>query len=109
MYHHLQMKLKISKLKPVEFEWDKGNKDKNWQKHKVDYKECEQIFLNKGLKILYDIKHSQKEDRFIVLGVTNKDRKLIISFTIRDKRIRVASARDQSRKERRLYEQKTKA
>lgn len=100
--------MKLGKLKPVEFEWDRGNKDKNWQKYRVDYKECEQIFLNERLSVLYDAKHSQQEDRFIALGTTDKGRKLIISFTIRDKKIRVISARDQSRKERRLYEQKTK-
>lgn len=92
------------KLKPLRFDWDKNNKDKNWQKHKVDFKEGEEVFLNKPLKTFYDVKHSQKEDRFITLGVTNKERKLIITFTIRGKKIRIISARDQSRKERRFYE-----
>lgn len=97
---------KGSRLKPLEFDWDEGNRDKNWQKHKIDFKECEEVFFNKPLKTLYDVKHSQKEDRFIAIGVTNKSRRLSIVFTIRNKRIRIISGKDQSRKERKLYEQK---
>ena len=43
------------------FEWDKGNIDKNWLKHKVLHVECEQIFFNEPLILADDIKHSQKE------------------------------------------------
>lgn len=102
------MRVLIGKVKPVEFDWDEANRDKNLVKHGVDFKECEEIFFNRPLKTFYDIKHSQKENRFIALGVTNKTRRLLIVFTVRSKKIRIISARDQSRKERRLYEQKTK-
>lgn len=91
---------------PASFEWDKGNTDKNWKEHKVHFKEAEEIFLNKPLKIFKDVKHSQKENRFVGLGVTNKERKLYIVFTVRGKKIRIISARNQSKKERRLYEEK---
>lgn len=97
---------KIKKIKPLGFEWDTGNKEKNWKKHQVDFRECEEIFFDKKLKTFYDIKHSQKENRFVSLGITDKKRRLILSFTIRNKKIRVISARDMSRKERKLYEQK---
>jgi len=96
----------ISKIKPLKFDWDKANRDKNWEKHQVDFRESEEIFLNKPIKTLYDVKHSQKEDRLIALGVTNKNRKLYVVFTIRGKKIRVISARDMSRKERKFYEKK---
>ena len=91
---------------PVSFDWDKANINKNWERHKVNYKEAEEIFVNKPLKTFRDKKHSQKEFRFTALGITNKKRRLYVSFTIRDKKIRIISARDQSRKERRLYEEK---
>jgi len=94
--------ISLGKPKPLKFDWDEHNKHKNWEKHKVDFRECEQIFFNRPLKTLYDKKHSQKEERFIALGITDKKRKLIITFTIRNKKIRVISARDQSQKERRL-------
>ena len=93
---------KPEKLKPLEFDWNKHNQFKNWEKHKVDYRECEQVFFNKPINFLYDKKHSQKEKRFIALGTTDKGRKLIITFIIRNKKIRIISARNQSRKERRL-------
>ena len=95
-------------LRPLEFDWNKSNKDKNWEKHKADFRECEEVFSNKPLKIFYDTKHSQKEDRFIALGITNKNRKLYLVFTIRGKKIRIISARNMSRKERRFYGQKKK-
>lgn len=98
-------RLRLANLKPLSFDWDKYNQFKNWEKHRVDYRECEQVFFNKPINFLYDKKHSQKEERFIALGITDKKRKLIITFTIRDNKIRIISARNQSRKERRLYEQ----
>lgn len=88
------------------FEWDKGNVDKNLIKHKVTFKEIEEVFVNKPLKTLEDVRHSQKENRFIAFGITNKKRKLYLVFTIRKANIRVISARDQSKKERGFYEKK---
>ncbi|MDP3955179.1 MAG: BrnT family toxin [bacterium] len=89
---------------PISFDWDKGNIEKNWGKHKVYFKETEEIFYNKPLKIFPDIKHFENEERFVALGITNKKRKLTIIFTIRKKKLRIISARDQNKKERGLYE-----
>ncbi len=86
------------------FEWDEGNKDKNWIKHNVTNSECEQIFFNQPLIINLDDKHSNVEIRFYALGHTDLNRKLFIVFTIRNKKIRVISARDLSKKERKIYE-----
>lgn len=86
------------------FDWDKGNKEKNWEKHKVQFNECEEVFFNKPLLIDKNIKHSNVEIRYRVLGQTNNKKTLFMSFTIRKKKIRVISARPQSRKERMKYE-----
>lgn len=85
------------------FEWDAGNRDKNWRKHRVDYRECEEVFFNKPLLINVDKEHSQKEARYYALGITQRGRKLFLSFTVRSHRVRVISARPQSRKERKCY------
>ncbi|MFV1917424.1 MAG: BrnT family toxin, partial [Patescibacteria group bacterium] len=85
---------------PLSFDWDKGNLEKNWKRHKVHFKEAEEVFFNKPLKIFPDKKHSTKERRFQALGITNNRRNLTIFFTIRDSKIRVISARDQNKKER---------
>ncbi|RLB75009.1 MAG: BrnT family toxin [Deltaproteobacteria bacterium] len=85
------------------FDWNEGNTDKNWLKHKVSSSECEQIFFNHPLLIQDDIIHSKTEQRFYALGQTNLKRFLFIAFTVRNNLIRVISARDMSRKERRVY------
>ncbi len=86
------------------FDWDEANTEKNWRKHKVYYKEVEQVFFNEPFNIERDKKHSQVEDRFVILGITHERRKLSVVFTLRKNKVRVISARDQDRKERRVYE-----
>lgn len=91
---------------PISFDWDKGNLEKIWKRHKVYYKEAEEVFFNKPLKIFPDMKHSGREKRFMAHGATNRRRALTIIFTIRNEKIRVISGRNQSRKERKIYEKK---
>jgi len=50
-----------------------------------------------------DVAHSDLEDRWFVLGQTDTGRELFVVFTIRGESIRVISARDMSRKERKVY------
>jgi len=89
---------------PISFEWDKGNIDKNLIKHKVTNKEAEEVFSNEPL-ISEDVKHSTKELRMQILGKTNQDRLLFISFTIRKDKMRIISVRDMNKKEVMVYEQ----
>lgn len=91
----------------VGFDWDEGNKQKNWVKHQVDYTECEQVFFNKPLLISEDIKHSSQEQRYYALGQSDIGRTLFLVFTVRNNKIRVISARDQSKKERMIYGQQS--
>ena len=86
------------------FEWDKGNLLKNWEKHGVSAPEREQIFFNRPLLTGSDEKHSQREARFYALGQTDTGRLLFIVFTVRNNLVRVISARDMNRKERKVYE-----
>jgi len=85
------------------FEWDKGNLLKNWEKHGVSAPECEQVFFNKPLITGSDEKHSQQEVRYYALGQTDTGRLLFVVFTIRENLIRVISARDMNKKERKVY------
>ena len=87
----------------IGFEWDEGNRDKNWIKHKVSTTECEQIFFNQPLVIQDDEKHSKEEKRFFALGHTDLGRLLFVVFTIRNGKIRIISARDMNKKERGVY------
>jgi uncharacterized protein len=86
------------------FDWDEGNSDKNWRKHRVSDSECEEVFLNQPLVVRPDQRHSQEERRFYALGQTDRTRELFVVFTIRGGLIRVISARDMTSKERRIYQ-----
>ena len=86
----------------MEFEWNRGNREKNWVEHGVSAEETEQCFFNPALQF-DDLKHSQREPRRVVLGVTDVGRLLTIVYTVRAGHIRVISARSMSRKERILY------
>ena len=94
---------KIKKPEYDSFEWNKGNIDKNEKKHGVFFKECEEVFVDKPI-FAEDIKHSNIEKRFYCVGFTKNNKQLFISFTIRNKNIRIISARFSSKKERREYE-----
>ena len=102
MVQYIKMKIDFSKLDG--FEWDKGNLG-HIKKHSVDYRECEEIFVNLPVIVNEDETHSQYEERPRIYGQTNKRRLIVAIFTVRNKRIRVVSARNQNKKERREYEE----
>jgi uncharacterized DUF497 family protein len=87
------------------FEWDQSNVDKNLVKHNVTHWECEQVFFNGPLIILDDLTHSVTENRYAAFGQTDDGRLLAVIFTKRGELLRVISARDMSRGERKFYEQ----
>jgi uncharacterized DUF497 family protein len=89
------------------FDWDAGNERKSADKHGVSMSGAEQIFFNQPLLLLEDTVHSTNEKRLHALGVNDEGRYIHITFTIRfnGKKIRVISARDMHKKERRVYEQ----
>ncbi|MDH3771892.1 MAG: BrnT family toxin [Nitrospirota bacterium] len=90
------------------FDWDAANVRKSEDKHGVTQVEAEQVFFNMPVVHVPDLKHSEVEPRFYVLGKTNEGRLLHITFTLRfgGRKIRVISARAMHRTERRIYEEK---
>jgi hypothetical protein len=89
------------------FDWDDGNSRKSADKHDVGRAEAESVFFNDPLIVLEDARHSETERRFNALGRTAQERLLHIAFTLRQNgtKVRVISARDMHRKERKAYEQ----
>jgi uncharacterized protein len=89
------------------FDWDEGNSRKSAHKHDVSQAEAESIFFNDPLILVEDRRHSDNEQRFNALGKTGQDRLLHVTFARRHNgtMIRVISARDMHRRERRYYEQ----
>ena len=86
------------------FEWDEHNAEKNWRKHHVTPSECEEILFNRPLTVADDARHSEKENRFHALAHTDAGRLLFVVFTVRRSFIRVISAREMNRKERKTYQ-----
>ena len=91
----------------VGFDWDEGNSRKSADKHDVSQAEAEGIFFNDPLILAEDLRHSHGQPRFNALGKTGQNRLLHVTFTLRQNgtMIRVISARDMHRKERKFYEQ----
>ena len=89
------------------FDWDSGNSRTSADKHDVSQAEAESVFFNDPLILVEDGRHSERELRFNALGKTAQDRLLHVTFTLRQDAtlIRVISARDMHRKERKAYEQ----
>ena len=89
----------------IGFDWDTGNARKN-ERHDVSQAEAEQIFSDNGLLTMQDEKHASRELRYIAFGRTADERLLQVAFTLRGNEtlIRIISARDANRRERKAYE-----
>lgn len=87
------------------FEWDAGNRDKSALKHRVTNEESEEVFFDPHKRIIQSVLHSSSEERHVLLGRTREGRFLAVVFTMRGHKVRVISARDLSRRERKLYEE----
>ena len=89
------------------FDWDDGNSRKSADKRDVSQAEAESVFFNNPLIVVVDAKHSESEPRLNALGKTAQNRLLHVTFTLRrdGTLVRVISARDMHRKERKAYEQ----
>lgn len=85
------------------FEWDGGNSEKNWKRHRVTQAECEQVFSNLPLLLSVTERGGSVESRHFALGRTDAARELAVVFTVRGKKVRVISARPMSRRERKEY------
>lgn len=90
------------------FDWDNGNQNKNYRKHCVTDQECEEIFFGQSKFLLKDVIHSEGEARYIIMGETRLGRKLFVVFTLRKSQVRIISARDLNKRERKLYEEAIK-
>ena len=86
------------------FEWGEKKADQNIRKHSVSFEEAATVFSDPFSITIYDPLHSKDEDRFVILGMSNKNRLLVVIHTERGDKIRIISARKAIKKERRQYE-----
>ena len=89
------------------FEWDPRKAAANRVKHGVSFEEAATVFGDPDALDGPDVRHSEKESRFLRLGRAATGRVLIVAYTVRRRdhgeRIRIISARRASRKERAAY------
>jgi uncharacterized protein len=88
------------------FEWDAKKAQANLSKHGVSFAEAVTVFGDPLSMNMPDPDHSDSEQRFIVLGMSDRFRLLVVSYKERPPRTRIISARLATRKERKQYEEK---
>ena len=88
----------------IGFEWDNANRDKSYIKHGITPNEAEEIFLDEDALLQEDVKHSQHEQRYVLIGQTFNKKLLICIFTIRNLKVRIISVRKTDKQERKQYE-----
>ena len=88
----------------VEFEWDPEKAATNLKKDGVSFSEAATVFSDLLSITVHDPDHSTEEERYLIVGVSNHFRLLFVSFMERGESIRVISARELTRAERKQYE-----
>jgi uncharacterized DUF497 family protein len=92
----------------MKFEWDPKKAKQNLKKHKTSFDEASTVF-NDDLSITFpDPDHSEDEDRLIIIGMSEKKRLLMVAHVDREERLRIISARELTRTERKDYEEEIK-
>ena len=92
-------------MEQIRFEWDENKNDINKKKHKVSFEEAKTVFYDENALVIDDPEHSQEEDRFIILGVSDNAKLLVVCHCYRegDSVIRIISARKATTTETRQY------
>ncbi|MCB8942171.1 MAG: BrnT family toxin [Ardenticatenaceae bacterium] len=86
------------------FEWHPRKAAVNRQKHQVSFEEASTVFADPISATVFDLDHSDDEDRFITIGFSAQKRLLMVSHTEQGDRIRIISARELTSLERQEYE-----
>ncbi len=90
----------------IKFDWDSAKAKRNFKNHGVSFEEAKSVFYDDYARQFYDEGHSDDEDRFLLLGISNTSRILLICHCELASKdiIRIISARKATAKERKLYE-----
>lgn len=89
----------------MKYEWDENKAIKNLTKHGVSFVEAKTIFDDPLYVDFYDLDHSEDEERYLIVGESNRGRLLIVSYTERRESIRIIRAREVTKSEREAYEE----
>ena len=89
----------------IEFEWDKRKAAANLKKHGISFEEARTAFFDEFAMVFFDPDHSEKEDRFLLLGNSYKLDTLVVCHCYRESesQIRIISARKANQSEETEY------
>jgi hypothetical protein len=90
------------------FEWDPQKAKSNLKKHGVSFEEASTAFQDILSLTIDDPLHSIDEERVVLIGMSNKNRLLVVVHTEREDNIRIISARKATKEERESYESNEK-
>lgn len=95
----------IVHMNEISFAWDNGKALLNKKKHGVSFEEARSVFYDEYALEFYDPDNSQDEDRFLMLGVSESLRVLVVCHCVREEGsvIRIISARKAVKKETEHY------
>lgn len=77
----------------MKFEWHGKKASANLRKHLVSFDEAATIFADALSSTFPDPDHSDDETRFLIIGMSEARRILVVSHTFREEQIRIISAR----------------
>ncbi len=86
-----------------EVEWDPDKAASNMQKHSVSFDEAKTVFDDPLFITVVDLEHSQDEERYITIGMSDRGQLLLVAHADRGGLIRVISARKATKREERFY------
>lgn len=89
----------------MNFESDSRKAALNKEKHGVTFEEAKTVFDNPLGAIFDDAAHSAEEARELIIGHSQRNRILVISFVEKPEAVRIISARPATGKERRDCEE----
>ena len=89
----------------MRFEWDENKAAHNLTKHGVSFAEASTVFGDPLSDTFDDPDHSSEEERFIIIGKSEQGRMLIVAHADDGEAVRIISAREPTRGERRFYEE----
>ncbi len=95
------------KMKKLTFDWDRDKALSNQKKHKVSFQEAQSVFYDQNARLIHDPEHSFSEDRYILLGISNSFRLLIVChcYQKNGQIIRLVSARLANSREHQEYQE----
>lgn len=88
----------------MRIQWNRRKAEENINKHGVSFHEASTVFGDPLAEIQPDVAHSIGEERFLAFGASEQGRMLVVVFTERGDAIRIISAREMTRRERKDYE-----